>query len=206
MDGLRGMYTSVTHTCPNEFRVVLVSREIEEEGPGLSTRLVLMGMEKLTRIRWTGSDQAVHLEKVEETNRVSRARSTRNECRRIRVSITMEARWIFAYVRRWTSDIGVAGRGISPTLPARPLHSVPIHPQLRPRRPTSLNCSALSLLWTIALKTWAARRFVSAFFIVYLLLMASPRTRWRSNFSPAPSFYLFPRHRPSARSVPVPVR
>jgi len=100
MDGLRGMYTSVTHTCPNEFRVVLVSKEIEKEGPDLSTRLVLMGMEKLTRIRWTGSDQAVHLEKVEETNRVSRARSTRNECRRIRVSITMEARWIFAYVRR----------------------------------------------------------------------------------------------------------
>lgn len=33
VDGLRGMYTSVTYTRPNEFRVVLVSREIEGEGP-----------------------------------------------------------------------------------------------------------------------------------------------------------------------------
>lgn len=34
VDGSRGMYTSVTHTRPNEFRVVLVSRKIEREKTG----------------------------------------------------------------------------------------------------------------------------------------------------------------------------
>jgi len=88
---------SVTHTRPNEFRVVLVSRKIEREKTGSVHPISADGNGVAhTDTRWTtDSDQAVHLEKMEEANRVSRARSARygiDECRRIRVSITMEAR------------------------------------------------------------------------------------------------------------------
>ncbi|KYQ53166.1 hypothetical protein ALC60_07896 [Trachymyrmex zeteki] len=40
VDGSRGMYTTVTHTHPNEFRVVLVSRKIEEERTGYDGQVV----------------------------------------------------------------------------------------------------------------------------------------------------------------------
>lgn len=102
----------------------------------------------------------------------------------------------FRLCARMNPCIGVAGRGISPTPPVRSLYPVPIHPQLRPRRPwMSLNCGALSLLWMIVLKARAARWFVSAVFVVYFppwplagALISHPRLPFIFSlvFSPSP--------------------
>lgn len=80
----------------NEFRVVRTSRGYTIDSACTDGNGEVHGW-----TRWTGSDQgkadSYVCEKVRETNRVFRARSVQNdidECRRIRVSITIEDREI----------------------------------------------------------------------------------------------------------------
>lgn len=198
VDGSRGMYTSVTCTRPIEFRVVPVSgvREIDRGGgrPGLST-LPADGNGG-ARTRRTGSNPSVHLEKMEETNRVSQARSARNR----RVSV-------YTHFHKNGGEVDFR--------PPRTRRSAPVSELPLPDAEYSL---LLRCIWFQPLGRDVHRvialmndriKGATIRFRRPRRLFAPPRTRQRSNFPPAPSFYLFPRvsrHRPSARSVPVPVR
>lgn len=141
VDGLRDiwMYASLTHMRPREFRVVPVSREKEREGPGLSTWLVLMGMEKRGHDGQVATETDSYILKrwkkpiafpgheAHETASTAGLMCTHFHKYRSKVDLRLCA--------RMNPCIGVAGRGISPTPPVRSLYPAPIHPQLRPRRP-----------------------------------------------------------------------
>lgn len=98
VDEVGEMVAAHVYTCmrANEFRVVCTSRGYTTDSAGTDGNGEVHG--------WTGSDQgktdSYVCEKVRETNRVFRARSVQNdidECRRIRVSITVEDRGRFPF-------------------------------------------------------------------------------------------------------------